>query len=453
MSLERKIQEALALGVPMNEINRVIQGNAMKARDPAVRQQLMNAGGVVRMQQGGSVYDQQRAAAMAARDARANSALQGAGLRTIGNTQSNLAAGIGQAGLRNRAFTPTSGLGNIAQGIEARGAAQAQYQDRLGGIAGAERAAAEAAAEEAKAEQAKNKEQADLFRRYSVAAQKALAYVDPATPALNALSQAEAVANKAYAVSAVIPIVNQGTSALNQVRENEIHKWMRNWAQKSEHNSKSYEAFKLLEGSVTELTTTALKAQGPGPKTDFDFVVAARSTADLSATPGAIKQSLNRLITNAGEELAALGVPAPVASTETITLPSAPYEEVKVGKSVEGGRGEVLPKDTPISESLGNKLEGAVEGIKDTFTKDKETQEVSSRLDTKGETPQNFKGAQNNPHAISKSVFIKENGDRRNKVGIKTRLVAWAKLNKVKPTDYVTFDGDVVLYSRLLGAL
>ena len=368
MSIDRKVQEARSMGVPEREIQRVLQNNAMKARDGNTRAQLMNAGGAVYKQIGGQLRNN----AAAARDAKVGGSLIQGGLKGIGTAQSNLAQGIGQAGLNNRSFSPTqSALSPIGDAAAARGQAEAQYQKDLSGIAQGEqaRADAQAAKAEEKAEQdkkdaAKKDEQAQLYRRYSSSAQKALAYVDPASPALDALSKAEAAANAAYATAAVIPIVNQGTAALGQVRENSIHKWMRNWAQKSKRNQASYEAFKLLEGSVTELTTTALKAQGPGPKTDFDFVVAARSTADLSATPGAIKKSLQRLITNAGEELTALGVDIPTAATDNIILPDAPktYDSPKI----DGPQQQYGVDNKDILGAVGiNKAKGVADAVAD----------------------------------------------------------------------------------------
>ena len=158
MSLEKKVQEALALGVPMRDINRVLQGNAMKSKDPMVRQQLMNAGGAIYRQRGGPInfgpisFDPggpiggrgagPRDQALAARNSRVGGAMVGGGLRTVGGVQQNLAGGIGQAGLKNRAFTPTSALEGVAGAAEARGQADAAYQDRLAQIGEGEAARA-----------------------------------------------------------------------------------------------------------------------------------------------------------------------------------------------------------------------------------------------------------------------------------------------------------------------
>ena len=271
-ALDTKVRDALNLGVPKQDIDRVLKNNAMRARNAQTR-----------------------------------AALLGAGLEGLGRAQQNQAGLITQAGLDQQAFTPDSGAGAaVASGLRQAGAAEAGYQEELSQIERDKLEREEAAQEKAD----KEAEAIKIFRQYSISAQKALSYVDPATKALNYLSEAEGLANAAYAVSAATPIVNQGTAALNQVREDAIHKYMRDWGSKSQ-NASSYEAFKLLEASVTELTTTALKAQGPGPKTDFDFVVAARSTADLSATPVAIKKSLQRLIYNANEEITAAGQKPP----------------------------------------------------------------------------------------------------------------------------------------------
>ena len=60
--------------------------------------------------QGASSRDQ----ALAARNARAGSALTGAGLRTIGNARSNLSAGLASALPGAPAYAPKSGLGELA---------------------------------------------------------------------------------------------------------------------------------------------------------------------------------------------------------------------------------------------------------------------------------------------------------------------------------------------------
>ena len=145
MSIDRKVQEALAAGVPMQEIQKVLGNNVMKAKNPNERQRLMNAGGAVYKQVGGQL----RSNAAAARNARVGGAMLQGGLKGIGTVQSNLAQGIGQAGLNNRSFSPTqSALSPLGDAAAARGEADAQYQKDLSGIAQGEQARADRLARE-----------------------------------------------------------------------------------------------------------------------------------------------------------------------------------------------------------------------------------------------------------------------------------------------------------------
>ena len=66
-------------------------------------------------------------------------------------------------------------------------------------------------------------------------------------------------------------------------------------------------AMQNLIGVTTELTTVALAAQGSGPKTDFDFIVAARSITNLKGSPQAIAANFQRLIDDANKTLVAAG--------------------------------------------------------------------------------------------------------------------------------------------------
>ena len=90
--LQIKIKEAREKGVPEADINKILQNNAMKARDAKVRGAFIQAG-----------------------------------LGGVGKVQSNLAQGIGQAGLNNRSFAPTeSALGGLGDAAAARGQADAE---------------------------------------------------------------------------------------------------------------------------------------------------------------------------------------------------------------------------------------------------------------------------------------------------------------------------------------
>ena len=72
-----------------------------------------------------------------------------------------------------------------------------------------------------------------------------------------------------------------------------------NAASGNEQLSASQVAYDELKAYLTEMTTVALKAQGSGPKTDFDFEVAERSIANLTSSDASIKNSMRRLIDSA----------------------------------------------------------------------------------------------------------------------------------------------------------
>ena len=250
----------------------------------------------------------------------------------------------------------------------------------------------------------KIKDQLDLFTRYAKSAAKALAYVDTAGPALNQLSNATAIADAGYAASAVLPVINQGTAALNQVREAAINKTMREWGDKPE-NVANYRDYKLLEAAVTELTTTALKAQGPGPKTDFDFIVAARSTADLTATPSVIKESLRRLLVNANEEIVALG--------------GTPIKEMNKADADQADTTETPPKEPDLPNSLTtNSLIADHEGyependpLNEDFVEPEDTTDDFSELEF-SETLQGLEGKWAEVDEDKVPVDVKDLGDR-----------------------------------------
>lgn len=77
----------------------------------------------------------------------------------------------------------------------------------------------------------------------------------------------------------------------------------RNWSDKTKENSKSASARSQLISSVTNLTTDALDALGPGPKTDFDFIVAGRTVADLTDSPTQIRDTLQLMVDKGNEWL------------------------------------------------------------------------------------------------------------------------------------------------------
>ena len=116
-------------------------------QEAMMREKFYNRGGPVYRQLGGAIdpFAAQREAAQRAKFARQSGALQAGGARGAGIAAQNQAGLITQAGLGNQAFTPQAGAtAAVGEGIRQAGQAQAQYQDRLGQISEAERAAKEA---------------------------------------------------------------------------------------------------------------------------------------------------------------------------------------------------------------------------------------------------------------------------------------------------------------------
>ena len=83
--------------------------------------------------------------------------------------------------------------------------------------------------------------------------------------------------------------MNQGAGALDKAKDDGIRIDFNRWQQ---DNPDAAKAYGVLERTVTQLTTGALEALGPGPKTDIDFIVAGRTVADLEGSPVKIKATL-----------------------------------------------------------------------------------------------------------------------------------------------------------------
>ena len=94
--------------------------------------------------------------------------------------------------------------------------------------------------------------------------------------------------------------------AIKEFIETYIKPAVRRAVENRQITQQNEQAFTTLVADITDLTTVALAAQGSGPKTDFDFIVAARATADLQSTPRTIQASMKRMIDNANRALGQL---------------------------------------------------------------------------------------------------------------------------------------------------
>lgn len=215
---------------------------------------------------------------------------------------------------------------------------------------------------------------------------KAYGLVDLAGTAIVAKHQIAASWNDWYRVQAQIPYVNQGVEALKHSMDEGIAQDFREWTDGNPEEGKS---FAILERVVTTLTTTALDALGPGPKTDFDFIVAGRTVANLEGRPTQIKATLKDAVDVANEKLVALGE-TPIELVETPDVAVSIDADLGVSISTPDGDGdEEASSLLPDALEAGQKFtsEGAT-GISnyDTFEKDsKAWVRVTDTLSTGGE--------------------------------------------------------------------
>ena len=127
-------------------------------------------------------------------------------------------------------------------------------------------------------------------------AAKAYSLVDPASPALKYVRDRSEITTVQWAAifagiraggdpkDAIEALTGQADIKLSKATE------------KDEGLAAAEVAYTELKAYLTEMTTVALAAQGSGPKTDFDFIVAERSVANLSSTDASIKNSMKRVI-------------------------------------------------------------------------------------------------------------------------------------------------------------
>ena len=201
---------------------------------------------------------------------------------------------------------------------------------------------------ERKARQAATSE-AEAIRNMGEMSKKAYNLVDVAGRAIVAHQKITAEWNDWYRLQAKIPYVNQGVEALKYSMDEGITQDFRQWIDKNPEEGKQ---FAVLQRIVTTLTTSALDALGPGPKTDFDFIVAGRTVADLSGRPSQIKATLADAVKVANQQLTKLGQPT-IEFAETPDVPVDPATvktESSTGESVALGGSE--EEVTATSDSI-----------------------------------------------------------------------------------------------------
>lgn len=305
--LMQKVLQARQSGVPEGDITASLRRNAMRTRDANQRGALMNA-------------------ALSSRDV----------------TSANQAGLIQTAGLQGQAYQPRTGAGAaIGRGFAEAGEAEGQYQRDLSRIERDEQVRQDRLAKEEadrvlkekdieskkKEEKKQGEKDLALYEKVSKVGQEAISYVNAAAPALQ-IAQDTAYSGTTTAAITAAMAAGASVAEINVLREQFVVPALRAAVKSGEITQESFDAYSLLVSAVTNLTTVALKAQGPGPKTDFDFIVAARETANLEkGNPSTIRSQLQRLVFNANAEISALGKTPPKWTGERTFSASIPSEQ------------------------------------------------------------------------------------------------------------------------------
>ena len=199
------------------------------------------------------------------------------------------------------------------------------------------------------------------------------------------------------------------------VRQQFVVPAIRDAVKKGTITAANADAYKLLISSVTALTTVALASQGSGPKTDFDFQVAAKETADLEGgTVDTIRSQLQRLVNNANEEIKAAGGVVPTYTPATRAPESIQAEQevntaiVDSGVDPTSGNNIVEKNGKPVVEETAKLQEG--------YTKE-------------------------NPLVVPDHIANLP-------IGAFTAAKAWLKTQDIKDTDYISFRGEVGTYAE-----
>ena len=114
-------------------------------------------------------------------------------------------------------------------------------------------------------------------------ANDALKYLEKGAKALVAYQAAQLKANTIFGAAYLLP--NVSVAGVEKRQDAYVSAFMRRQVTDKKITEDQLSAYENLKSVSTEMTTSALDALGPGPKTDFDFIVAERSIANLEGTP------------------------------------------------------------------------------------------------------------------------------------------------------------------------
>ena len=303
-------------GMPMDNVLRAMDdfikmsndkemGEAVYKQFGGVINNLLQAAGP---QQTPSLGRDLRNRALQARNAQVRGALLQGGLGAQGRAQANQAGLITQAGQQNQTFTPQAGaLDALGQGLAGREQAEAQYQGDLANISRQEyedQVAAE------KSQYDRDRQQQLDFEKKAEPIRKELKAIEDGNRALEETAK-EARVMADYVTQSgpawAIFVDYSGADNLAGI-DNTYAKLWSGIATGNETIQLDYlkqKGLKAVQGSVgrtitqaqsnavsntlsalDNLATAALKAQGPGVKTNFDFQVARQTITTLnSAAP------------------------------------------------------------------------------------------------------------------------------------------------------------------------
>ena len=279
-SLDGKIREALGLGVPQADIDKILKNNAMRARNADVRGTLL-----------------------------------GAGLRGAGKAQQNQAGLITQAGLQNQTFTPgDSGLGSVGEGLTQAGKADARYQKEITRIDEAELKRAEAKAKELDEDGAVKEKAIKLASqaKFLVAsAGKAgdiiNGHVAPDEAKLEAQGKGffgDLWDTAKKTGGAIVSTVAGGLQSTRNIRQEALERYV------AAELPESYKAYTRLSKLSNQMVFPILESGTLGVNpTDADVDLARKATFDISARSDTWLAQLDDIIAQArGNNLAKAGV-------------------------------------------------------------------------------------------------------------------------------------------------
>lgn len=270
---------------------------------------------------GGGNYAQAREAALKAKLASQKGSLLAGGAEGSGIAQQNQAGLITQAGQDNQAFTPQAGAGAaVAQGVKGAQEAEALYQGDLANIARQEYEDQVAAEQE---QYDRDRQQQQDFEKQAGPIRKQIKEIEEGNEAFEE-SIREAGVMDGYVVAAgpAWKVFADNVSVENLTgADNAFTRWWQGGGGTNETIQLAYLTQKALSkvqdgvgtdynqsqansvaqavAALDNLATAALKAQGPGVKTNFDFQVARQTITNLATNAAQVQAGIKAFIERA----------------------------------------------------------------------------------------------------------------------------------------------------------